>query len=239
MRIGFKILGVFLALFGVLLLSLFPFTLGNAIRTSDNGAVVASCIMVVIGIGFIFAGRHFVQLDPDVEDSAPLVSNLTRFLVNHRRELKVLAQTGFALSLVRLIAAIFITDWPRRSTIWFLLLFGGFALFYCGKKASKPAVTDNRDWRMVPTRIRRTLEMGFNVFGILVAGLVFLKIWTPMGNSAGSLAHFVLRVTPEIMTTFIYALAGLFFAYGELQPARAESDSRDQTVAPIPPPGIP
>jgi hypothetical protein len=58
MRIGFKIFGSFLALFGVFLLTMFPFTLGNAIKTSDNGAVVGSCMLVAIGAGFIFAGRQ-------------------------------------------------------------------------------------------------------------------------------------------------------------------------------------
>jgi preprotein translocase subunit SecG len=158
--------------------------------------------------------------------------------VNHRRELKVLAQAGFVLSLIRLIASSFNPDWPARSTIWLLLLFGAFALFYCAKKASNPAVTDNRDWMKVPTRIRRALEIGFQVLGVLVFVLAFPNLRNLRSHPVSVLAHFISRVTPEVMTTFMYALAALFFAYGELQPPASETPSRDEAATPIPPPGI-
>ncbi len=113
-----KIIGVFSALFGVVLLTIFPFTVGNAIKTSDNEAAVASVIMVAVGIGFLFAGRHFFQMDPSVEDPAPPASKLSRFLVRHRRELKVIVQIGFTLTLIRLVGACFGSDWPAPWTTW-------------------------------------------------------------------------------------------------------------------------
>ncbi len=157
MRITVKVLGIVFALFGVFLLAVFPFVLGNAIKTSDNGAALASGIMAVLGIGFLFAGRYFFQADLSVEDPVPPASNLSRFLVRHRRELNMIAQIGFMLSLIRLVAACFGSDWPAPQTTWFLLI-GAFALDYCGRKAASPAVTDNHDWMTVPAWIRRILE---------------------------------------------------------------------------------
>jgi hypothetical protein len=237
MRIGFKILGAFLALFGVLLLSLFPFTLGNAIKTSDNGAIVASCIMIVIGAGFILAGRHFVQLDPAAEDPAPPVSNVTRFVVNHRRAFKVLAQLGFVLSLIRLIAACFGSDWPTRYATPFLLI-GAFALVDCGRKASNPLVTDNRDWMKVPTRIRRVLEPAQKTIEVLWLGAVPLFVYGQWSHSTSEVSRLASRVILDIMTMFIYALTALFFSYGELRQRPMEIALHNETGAPIPPPGI-
>ena len=135
LRITVKVLGIFLALFGVFLLSLFPFTLGSAIKISDNAAALAAGGMAVLGIGFIFAGRHFFQAEPSVEDAVPTASSFSRFLVRHRRDLKMIAQIGFMLCLIRLVAACFGSDWPARQTTWFLLI-GGFTLYNCGSKAA-------------------------------------------------------------------------------------------------------
>ena len=232
MRIAFIILGVFLALFGVFLLSEFPFILGNAIKTSDSGAVLASCIMAVMGVGFLFAGRHCVQLDPDAHDPALPTSNLIRFLVNHRRELKVLAQVGFMVSLIRLIAACFGSDWPARQTTGFLLI-GAVALNYCGGKASNPGVRGNQDWMNVPPGIRRALA------SVLWLGSAFLLIYPQWRHPSSEVSDFVSRIVLDAMITFMYELAALFFAYGELRPPKAEIVPRDEVEPLIPPPGIP
>ena len=194
-----------------------------------------SCILVAIGVGFFFAGRHFFQLDPDVEHPPPPVSNLARFLVNHRRDLKVLAQVGFVLSLIRLLEASFGSDWPTRYATSFLLI-GAFVLYYCGGKAANPTVTGNRDWMKVPTRIRRVLEPAQKTVGVLWLGAVLLFIYRQWSHSSSEVSHLASRIILDIIVTFMYALTALFFAYGELQPGKAESASRDQTDAPIPPP---
>jgi len=237
MRIGLKILGIFLALFGVFLLTVFPFALGNAIKTSDNGAVVMSGILVAIGMGFFFAGRHFFQLDPEVKDPAPPVSNLTRFLVNHRRDFKVLAQVGLVLSMVRLTAAFFGLDWPTRYATSFLLI-GAFALYYCGGKAANPTVTRNRDWMKVPTWIRRVLEPAQKAGVVLWVGSLFLFAYAQWHHSNSEVSRFVSRIILDAMITFMYALTSLFFAYGELQPEAARLASDDKMEAPITPPSI-
>jgi hypothetical protein len=216
-RITVKVIGIFSALFGVLLLSLFPFTLGNAIRTSDNGAALASGIMVVLGLGFIFAGRHFFHADPSVEDPIPPASNFSRYLTRHRRDLKMIAQIGFALSVIRLVTACFDSDWPAPQTTWFLLI-GGVLLDYCGRKAADPAVTDNRDWMHVPLWIRRVLETGSTAISIVWIGAVFLAIYRQSYPPGIQISPFVTRIALDAMLIFMYARTALFFAYGELQP---------------------
>jgi hypothetical protein len=223
MRIAFTISGVAVVLFGVFLLSVFPFALGNAIKTSDNGAIIASCILPVIGFGFILTGKYFFRLDPDAEDTLPRASRVSDFLVDHRRDLKVLAQVGFLLSTIRLIAVCFDSDWPARQTTWFLLA-GAFVLHYCGKKAANRAVTDNRDWLGVPTWIRRLLKPAQGIVSILVLGTGFLSISALWVHSIAGISHFVARVSLAAMIAFMYALTAVFFAYGELQSLDQKSD---------------
>ena len=216
MRITVQIIGAFSALFGVILLTLFPFTLGNAIKTSDNEAALVSGIMAVLGVGFIFAGRHFFQMDTSAEDPVPSASNLSRFLVRHRRDLKTIAQIGCMLSLIRLVTACFGSDWPAPQTTWFLLI-GGFALDYCGRKAANPAVTDNRDWMTVPAWIRRTLEPAQTTVSVGGIGVMFLAIYAQRHPAGGQMPAFVTRIAFDGLLTFMYALTALFFRYGELQ----------------------
>jgi hypothetical protein len=45
--------------------------------------------MVVLGFAFIYAGRHYLRLNPGAQRPAIPASSFTRFLVNHRYELKV------------------------------------------------------------------------------------------------------------------------------------------------------
>jgi hypothetical protein len=215
-RITVKLLGIFLALFGVFLLTVFPFTLGNALKTSDNGAALGSGIMAVLGIGFLFAGRHLFQAHPSVEDPVPPASSLTRFLVRHRRELKMIAQIGFMLSLIRLVAACFGSDWPAPQTTWFLLI-GGFALDYCGSKAANRAVTDNRDWMTVPAWMRRILEPARSAVSAAGVGAMFLLSYAQWHPAGGQVPGFIMRIAFDALLTFMYALAALFFRYGELQ----------------------
>lgn len=216
MQITVKVLGIVFALFGVFLLAVFPFILGNAIKISDKGAALASGIMAVLGIGFLFAGRYFFQADLSVEDPVPPASNLSRFLVRHRRELNTIAQIGFMLSLIRLVAACFGSDWPAPQTTWFLLICA-FALDFCGRKAANRAVPDNRDWMAVPAWIRRILELSENaVTGVWVCA-VLLAIYAQQHAVAGQVSPFVTRIAFDAMLLFMYARTALFFRYGELQ----------------------
>ncbi len=171
--------------------------------------------MAVLGIGFLFAGRHFFQADPTVEDPVPPASNFSRFLVRHRRDLKMIAQIGFMLTAIRLVAACFGSDWPARQTTWFLLI-GAFALDYCGRKAANRAVTDNHDWETVPAWIRRILEPAQSAGSAVGVGVMFLAIYAQRHPAGGQVPAFVMRIAFNILLTFMYALEALFFRYGEL-----------------------
>jgi hypothetical protein len=221
MKNGLKILGVALALCGVFFLSVFPFTLGNAIGTSDNGALVASCILAVIGVGFIFAGRYYFRLDPNAKDAPRPDSKLSHFLVDHRRDLKVLAQAGLVLSLIRLIEACFGSDWPARWTTWPLMIVA-FTLHYCAERAADPTILDNRDWGRVPRSLRGLLRGADHVVGILVPCMAILAIFDRRSHSLAEAYHFVAPTGVAAMITFVYAHCALFFAYGELRPTTAE-----------------
>jgi hypothetical protein len=223
MRIELKVVGVAIALCGAFFLSIFPSMLGNAIRTPDNGAVVFSLILAVLGVGFIFAGRYYFQLNPDAKDAPRPGSKLSHFLVDHRRDLKVLAQAGVVLSLIRLIEACFGSDWPTRW-ITYVLVIGAFTVHDCGKKAANPAVIDNSDWMTVPARIRHVFEQAEKAVGALMLGFALLALLTLFNHSDGvsHLAGFVARFIADAMAMIIYGRAALFFAYGELRPSTAE-----------------
>ena len=173
-------------------------------------------MMAVLGIGFLFAGRHFFQADPSVEDLTPAASDLSRFLVRRRRDLSMIAQIGFMLCLIRLVAACFGSDWPAPRTTWILLI-GGFALDYCGSKAAKRAVPDNRDWMTVPAWIRRILEPARNAVSAVGVGAMLFLIYAQWHPAGGQVSAFVIRIAFDGLLTFMYALAALFFRYGELQ----------------------
>jgi hypothetical protein len=220
MRIGLKIIGVALALCGVFFLSVFPFPLGYAIRTSDNDAIVATCILAVIGVGFLFAGRYYLRLNPDTQDAPRPASKLSLFLADHRRNLKVLAQAGFVLSAIRLVVACFGSDWPVRWTTWVLLI-GAFTLRYCGEKAADPAVLDNRDWGKVPRTMRGLLNAAGQVVGILVLCMAILATFAQWSHSLTEASHFVSRIALNAMVAFVYAHCALFFKHGELRGTEA------------------
>jgi len=137
-------------------------------------------------------------------------------MVRHRRDLKMTAQIGFMLSVIRLVAACFGSDWPARQTTWFLLI-GGFALDYCGRRAANPAVTDNRDWMTVPAWIRRILEPAQTAVSVVGVGAMLWLSYAQWHPAGGQVPAFVMRIAFDTLLTFMYALAAVFFRFGELQ----------------------
>jgi hypothetical protein len=216
MRIGLKIFGVAFALCGVFFLSLFPFMLGEGIRTTDHGAMLASTVLAAVGLGFLFAGRYYFQLNPDEEAAPRPASGLSRLLVARRQALKTLALIGLGLALVRIVQACLSAAWPGQWASG-LLLIGAFALQNAGKKAADPTVTDNSDWMKVPEWIRRTFERAEKGTGLLVVSLGLLALWAMFAHAAHPLAHFVAPVALNALIAVFYARTALFFAYGDLR----------------------
>ena len=124
MRIASRIVGIVLALAGLAFLAL-PFVIvtGGFDRKSvladsgpDRTAWIAGSICAILGVGFILAGTYFFRLDVDALDEAqkPPASRFAPYFAAHRRELKLIAQAGLVISLIRLGVACFSVDWPGR-----------------------------------------------------------------------------------------------------------------------------
>src|SRR5580698_10286208 len=122
MRIASRVVGVVLALTGLVFLGLSVVILvafhpesvleGPQVDRRLTGGLPG----MVFGVGLILAGWYFFRLDVDklgeVADQ-PTSRFATHFLA-HRRELKLIAQAGLGISLIRLVAACFGRDWTGR-----------------------------------------------------------------------------------------------------------------------------
>jgi len=167
----------------------------------------------------ILAGRYYWRIDVNAPVVAQPTSKFKLFLVNYRHQLKVAAQTGAALSVLGVIAALFGWDWPVRGT-WLPLLLGAFILDSFAKKVANPDITDNRDWMRVPEWIRRTLPAmpkAFVVSQVCVVGISLLSMWTRYSLVDTGGYRLGVRIFAYGLTAFMYALQFLFFQYGELR----------------------
>lgn len=177
----------------------------------------------------MLGGRYYLRLDPDSPEEVAPTSPQTEFLIVHRRQLKVLAQIGLALSTIRLVSACFGIDWPGRWADWPLLL-GLLALLYFGRKMATPEVHDNHDWMRVPGWIRSSLP---RVFGTALWTLMLLIVLTQWSHFLVSwpalqslpenqMYRLAIRILYLACMTTLYAVEALFFTYGELRSTTAE-----------------
>jgi hypothetical protein len=127
MRVASRVIGVALALggLGFLLASFLPllFVRESVLVGSRDwkGPVFGG----VFGVGFLLAGWYYFRLDVDAldaQDQPP--SRFALYFLAHRRELKVIAHVGFAISLIRFGALCFGIDWPGRRATLVLLIVG-------------------------------------------------------------------------------------------------------------------
>jgi hypothetical protein len=132
MRIASRVVGVALALAGLVFLSLSVFLLlarpESVLADPGLGRRARTDLPVlVLGVGFILAGWYFFRLDVDKLDEVgdQPASRFAPFLLAHRRALSVIALVGFAISLIRVAAVCFGRDWPlgpspSRGLGWWL-----------------------------------------------------------------------------------------------------------------------
>lgn len=217
MRLFGRIFGAFLALCGVAFLALFVYGLVTEGWRSWDWKLDA--LLIAIGLGLILAGRCYWRIDVNAPVVAQPTSDFTRFLVSHRYQLKVLSQTGAALSFVAFIAACFGRELTNRA--WLPLLIGALVLNSFAKKAANPAIADNRDWMRVPGRTRKALtqiEKPLKAASIvlIVAILVNESLLHSLLSSSSAYRFTVLLVLYAMPAT-MYALQALFFEYGELR----------------------
>jgi hypothetical protein len=154
------------------------------------------------------------KIMPPSDSQQRPASRWGRFLALHRRELKVLAQIGCALCVVRGGLALFRLDRPNDKTYVFLVL-GFFALYYCARAAASPLVKDDRDWVKVPIWTRRAFWPALTVCwaAIVTVGLPHMFIGWP----SAATYHLVAYTAGSGFLALLYALVALFFAYGVLK----------------------
>ncbi|MBZ5608385.1 MAG: hypothetical protein LAP38_09010 [Acidobacteriia bacterium] len=225
MRLASRVIGTFAIAVGCVpfvILCYVTFTEGWSGPIRQTLAVVT--FLVAIGVGLIMAGRYYLRFDPDAPEQVKPDTPQTQFLVLHRRQLKVLAESGLALAIIRLASACFHNEWPGRWADWPLVL-GAIGLLYCGRKMASPDVTDNSDWQRVPGWIRNSLPRIHAVatWGALLLILLnqwsrVLAPWPALQSLAESESHrSMLRILFLVCLTAIYAAEVLFFTYGELR----------------------
>jgi hypothetical protein len=105
MRIASRVVGFALALAGLVFLVLSVFLLlgrpESVLAEPVLGMRVRSDLaFVVVGVGFILAGWYFRVLDVDKLDQVDdqPASRFAPYFLAHRRELKLIAQVGLAIS---------------------------------------------------------------------------------------------------------------------------------------------
>src|SRR5580658_10518846 len=166
MRIASRIVGVLLALAGLAFLVLFVFlvTFGfgrqSVLLGPDRSSWITGSVLMVAGVGFILAGRNFLKLDVDEVGGAreQPASRFARFFIAHRPELKVVAQAGLVISLIRVGAACFGADWPG-SWAAFPLFIASIGVLIIASQMAKEGAVNRLDWEQVPERMRPVLRV--------------------------------------------------------------------------------
>ncbi len=130
MRVASRIIGIVLALAGLIfvclgILVLFLFRPQSVLAGPAFGrpAWTGAASAAVLGVGFLLAGWHYFKLDVDaLDDTQDQPTRFAAYFQAHRRELKLIAQVGLTISLIRLGALCFGVDWPGRWVMWVLFL---------------------------------------------------------------------------------------------------------------------
>lgn len=216
MRVASRIIGAVLVLCGLGLLTILGYELVKEGRSSDFGA----WMLLGVGLVLILVGWYYLRLDLDTLDQAQPPSRFTSFSVVHRRELRVLAQTGAVLSLIHFGAACLGTDWPGRWFLWPLGI-GAVVLQSIARKVADPTASENLGWARVPKRIRAVLEptrMTGDAAMLVMLVLICGNQWFSQPFAGSEMYHRGLRVTASGYIVLLYVLEALFFRYGELRP---------------------
>jgi hypothetical protein len=168
--------------------------------------------LMVVGIGFILAGWYFFRLDVDKldEEGDQPASRFAPYFLAHRRDLKVVAQVGLAISLIRLAAACFGRDWPGRWAVWPLVVtWAGLAVI--GSRIAKPPTMD-LDWQTVPERVRPALIAVVKAARAAFLILVLVFVWDQWSHHRAPA-----QLVQAGLIMLVFAGEALFFAYGKMR----------------------
>jgi hypothetical protein len=195
MRVASRVIGVVLALTGLGFLALPAYV--YALGQGSPDAV--SWIVIAVGVGCLLAARYFLKLDVDALDDTEErpASRFALYFIAHRRELKLIALVGFAISLIRLGAACYGVDWPGRWANWVLPLTWAALLATPGKGAELK--TDGGP------ALKFVLNAGVAAFWILLL-LLESNHWLHLQLSS--------RIVQDGILVLLFAWEVLFFQYG-------------------------
>jgi hypothetical protein len=153
---------------------------------------------------------RFFRLDLDKLDEAWHPARFAPFFIAHRRELKIIAQAGFAISLVGLAAAWAGASWPWRWVSWLLgPVWAGLLIISAGIASGR--VLDHLDWERVPDRMRLPLRIMWNAVGATLWILWLLSLWNQWSRHQASS-----RILDNGILVLLFAWEAIFFAYGKL-----------------------
>jgi hypothetical protein len=199
MRIASRVIGAVLGLTGLgfIVLPGYAYALGQLpLNIAADWLLIA--ILAGIGIGLIMAGWYYLQMGPEREGSPRAASRVDLFVAAHRRELRVLAQTGFVISVARLGAVAVGIDWPGRWAGWILAWLALALLF----------VRPGLDWNAVPQPrlpfVKALLLAG--QVALFVLGLSF--VWNQWHH------NFSDPVLESGFSALLYGWAAITFASG-------------------------
>ncbi len=218
MGIASRVVGIVLAVTGLIFvglgaLSLFLFRPPSVLDGSELGspAWLGSAFAAALGIGLILYGWYYFTLDVEALDDSleRPASRFSLYFITHRRELKLIAQVGLVISLIRLGAACFGKDWPGGWAAWPLVL-ACIGLAVIEAKIARANVTNHLDWESAPDRVRPVLKPLLKVGGAACWVLVLIWLWNAWSN------HKVFQpVIRAALIVVLFTAEALFFAYGE------------------------
>jgi hypothetical protein len=212
MRLASRVVGVVLVLAGTGFVALPGYVFAIGQWGSGAASWILCAFLVGAGIGCLLAGRYFLRLDfsePDEAHDQP-ASRFAPYFLAHRRELKVIAQIGLVMSLIRLGAAFFGVDWPGRWVAWPLVL-ALIGLVVIGSRIAKPRTVD-LDWESVPEWMRPALKATVRAGGAAFLILGLILVWNQWSHRQAS-AHIV----EYGFMALLFAQEALFFAYGRMR----------------------
>lgn len=212
MRIASRVIGTVLALTGLafLALALLALLAGFfdrrsvlASRGPDPMRWAASAFCAAFGIGLILFAWHYLRMDLDAEDSPRAPSRADLYFAAHRRELVVLAQAGFVMSVAHLGAVSLGIEWPGRWAGWILGWLAIALIFVCARPIGRP------DWNAVPQQRRPVVKILFRAGQAAFFILAVRFVWNQWHHQFSS------PVLESGFSTLLFGLAAIALAYGQ------------------------
>jgi hypothetical protein len=212
MRIASRVIGAVLALAGVAFFVVSFFAVTDMFdRKSvlvqwnpDRTEWIASAILAALGTGFMLAGWRYLRLDIDkIEDNSERPAwRFAPFFLAHRREVKIVAQAGLVLSLIRLAAAWFGSDWPGNWTALVLPIVS-IGLLMIEMRIGKSDANDRLE------RMRPVPRIAWKTVGATYLALTLLLLWNQLRHH---------QTFPKVISAGLMAILfvweALFFDYG-------------------------